>query len=178
MASPAERATLDRHMPVEITRGGQCPPRIRIERDPAFWVDVASADEVNAALLGLPPEAIGGFAVDPRVTPIAAEHGGFMFARMDGFGFAWEMHAIFKRQGWGFKAVAAGMLAVGFMFDQGADLLMVYEVKGLPASRPPSQSGFVPVGEMRPTAVGDLRLWLLTKSAWLAAPMGVTKCRQ
>jgi hypothetical protein len=143
--------------------------RIRVERDPAFWTAIAAHPAVALQLRGMDPASVGALAVRRDFIPLAAEHGGFLLQRRDeAFGFAWELHTLFTPEGWGRAAVVAGVEALGLMFGGQACLISTLEVKSNPRSRPWKGFGFVPAGEdWTETEFGELRLWLLTKSAWL-----------
>ena len=140
---------------------------IRIERDPAFWTAVASHPAVAPQLRGAEPASIGLLAGRRDFVPLAAEHGGFLLQRRDeAFGFAWELHTLFTPEGWGRETVIAGVEALGLMFGGQACLISTLEVRSNPRSRPWKGFGFAPAGDWAGTPVGELRLWILTKSAW------------
>ncbi|MDB5483466.1 MAG: hypothetical protein JWO83_4519 [Caulobacteraceae bacterium] len=117
-------------------------------------------------LQGVEPALIGALAARREFMPIAAEHGGFLLQRRDDLGFAWELHTLFTPEGWGREAIVAGIEALGLMFGSNAGLISTFEVKTNPRSRPWKGFGFAPAGDWTPTPVGELRLWILTKSTW------------
>lgn len=139
---------------------------IRIERDPDFWAAIAAHPAVAAVLRGVDPGAVGVLAGRRDFLPIAAEHGGFLLQRRDDLGFAWELHTLFTPEGWGREAVVAGIEALGLMFGSNASLISTFEVKTNPRSRPWKGLGFSPAGDWARTPMGELRLWILTKSSW------------
>jgi hypothetical protein len=139
---------------------------IRIERDPVFWTTVAAHPSVAPMLRGVDPALVGELASRREFLPIAAEHGGFLLQRRDDLGFAWELHTLFTPEGWGREAVVAGIEALGLMFGSRACLISTFEVKANPRSRPWKGLGFATAGDGAQTPVGELRLWILTKSAW------------
>ena len=145
---------------------------VRVERDPAFWEAVASHPALAGVLHGVAPATIGQLAGLPSMLPLAAEHGGFLFGAMDGFGFVRELHTLFTPEGWGREAVNAGVEALEVLFDGPCELVVTYEQEDNRRSRAPRGFGFTMAGgDFRETAFGPLRVWLLTRSAWLASPM-------
>jgi hypothetical protein len=143
---------------------------IRIERDPAFWRDVAAHPAVVPALLGLTPEAVGELAERIEVLPIAAEHGGFLVVRRDPLGFVGEIHSLFTPEGWGREATQAGWEALNGLWLSGFQTLVTFEAADNPRSRPWRSFGFQQSGPWRETASGVLRQWVLTREAFFASP--------
>ena len=148
---------------------------MRIERDPAFWTAIAAAPECAGALMGMAPETIGALAANPAVFPLASAHGGVLFARLDAFGFAFEVHTLFTREGWGARRSTPASAPWGSCCATARPLILTYEVDGAPRSKPPRRMGFVPAADWRGTPVGRLRPWVLTKEAWEAAPARATR---
>ena len=145
---------------------------IRIERDPAFWTAVASHPAVASGLYGIRPDVVGAFATREDVLPLAATHGGYIFARTDPLGLICELHSLFTPEGWGREVVQAGLEALHVLFSaMDYRLLTTLEVAGNARSRPPRRCGFALAGDWRATPMGSFRLWLLTKDAWEASPM-------
>jgi hypothetical protein len=145
---------------------------IRVERDPAFWTRVASHPACAGALFGMAPEAVGQYARQPLVLPMAAEHGGFLFTRMDVLGFTCELHTLFTPEGWGREALMAGMEALNGLWLLGYQSVVTFEVKSNPRSRPPKTFGFTQGGDWRETPVGEIRQWVLTRAGWEASAAG------
>lgn len=147
---------------------------LRLERDPAFWSRVASHPALTEAMLGADPEAVGAFAASDVVIPLAAEHGGFLFIRLDRLGRALELHTMFTPEGWGREVLFAAKAAFRLLFSEGAQVIMTHEVEGLWRSRPPKTFRFAPTGEMAPANVNGrpltLRTWILTRDAFDASP--------
>lgn len=142
---------------------------IREERDPGFWLDVASHPDVAPALMGLAPRAVVAAVARPDVLPLASENGGYLFRRLDGPGLALELHSLFRPAGWGREAAQAGRLALCRVFET-ARLITTFEVEGNGRSRPPRSYGFTPAGDWRTTGQGRLRLWTLTQAGWESSP--------
>ena len=136
-----------------------------INRDPAFWIDVASHPEVSKRLLGFDPEMIRGFVANPNILPLASTNGGFLFCRLDNLGRCWELHTLFKPEGWGREALLAAKDAATMIFEDG-DAIITYEIEGDYRSRPPKTFGFKPLGPFRPGLGKNLRSWLLSREDW------------
>lgn len=144
---------------------------IRIERDPAWWSEIAAHPALEGLVMGLTPAEIGRAALRPTLLPLASENGGFFFGRMDGPGLVLELHTLFRPAGWGREAAAAGREALTWVFRE-AQVVVTHEVAANPLSRPPRSFGFALAGDWRETNLGALRAWVLTKAGWEASPAG------
>ena len=122
--------------------------------------------------MGLDPALVGELVTRPDMLPLAATHGGFLFARIDAMGFVAELHTLFTPEGWGREAVTAAAEAMGALWVCNFQVLTTFEFEGNPKSRPPRTFGFTQAGDWRETPVGALRMWTVTKAAWEASPMG------
>lgn len=144
---------------------------IREDRDLAFWTDVYDHPQVRPHV-GLGHELdLAAILASPVVTPLRAEHGGFVFVQIDGLGRALELHTLFKPEGWGREVTIAAKQAFDTVFDRGADLIVTQEVAGNRRSQPPRSFRFEPAGDFRPSSLGpDLRTWVLTRYAWEGSP--------
>ena len=149
---------------------------IRIERDPAFWTRIASHPDVSPMLMGLPPEKIGALAIRPDLLPIASEHGGFLFGRLDALGFICELHTLFTPDGRGREALSAGVQSLRAVWALGYQAVVTFEAQNQPKSRPPRTFGFRETGGWRITPLGSFRLWILTRSAWEISPARRLRC--
>jgi len=138
---------------------------IRIERDPAWWADIAGDLRV-AERIGVSPDQIAAFICRPGVTGLATEHGGYVFSTLDSFGLVYEVHALFTPEGWGREAVNAAHEALQIMFDRGAQIIVVYQQDERNSFTPPISHGWKLAGDFRPTPMGGFRTWVLTISAW------------
>lgn len=145
---------------------------IRENRDADFWTEVFNHPEVN-------PHVALGYDLDMRavvssaqVTPLRAEHGGFLFIRLDGLGRVYELHTMFTPEGWGREVLLSAKAAFTEMFGRGAQLITTYEVAGNWRSQPPKTFRFAPCGEFQhaPQLGVDLRTWALSRAAWEASP--------
>lgn len=143
---------------------------IRIERDPAFWLAIASHPAVAPTLLGLPPEMVAMSMVSEHVLPVAAIHGGFFFTRLDPNGRLWEFHTLFTPDGWGREALMAAKEATALMFRGPCQVLSTYQIEANPRSQPPRTFGFIPAGPFVETPFGASRTWILTRNAWEQSP--------
>lgn len=145
---------------------------IREERDPGFWQRIAEHPDVAPhVLLGRNDIRLDAIVTDPSVLPLASEHGGFLFCRLDGLGRFWELHTLYRPEGWGREVLLASKAALQRLFTE-AQILTTYEVEGWWRSRPPKSFGFTQAGDFR--AVPELGIalstWVLTKKAWAQSP--------
>lgn len=143
---------------------------IRLERDPAFWVGVASHPAVAQALAGMAPAAVASIVARDDVLPLAAEHGGYLFRRLDPLGHICELHSLFTPDGWGREALTAGLQAINAVWIAGYQLVTTHQVRANPRSQPPRTFAFTPAGDWRPSPIGDVRLWTLSRLAWESSP--------
>lgn len=105
---------------------------------------------------------------------LRSEHGGFIFLQSDSFGRAYELHTLFTPEGWGREAFSAAREAFDFIFAR-ADLVITHETDH-PQSRPPKTFRFVRLGERQITPHGAMRLWMLSREAWLNSPARSRQC--
>jgi hypothetical protein len=143
---------------------------IREDRDPAFWTAVYEHPQVKPHVSLGHDLDLAEILADPGVTPLAADHGGFIFIRLDGLGRTYELHTMFTPEGWGREVAGAAKAAFALMFDGGADLIVTHEVAGNRRSQPPRSFRFEPAGGFRPALDHELRTWVLTRYAWEASP--------
>lgn len=135
--------------------------------DLAFWIDVASHPEVRHVLNGFDPSAIEVLLQPPNIA-LRYEHGGFIFKPIDSFWRVYELHTLFRPEGWGKPVFHSARHAFETMFGV-CDLIVTHETRH-PQSKPPKTFRFHPVGDFTETAYGEARLWMLTKDAWYASP--------
>ncbi|MGI8839951.1 MAG: hypothetical protein ACR2F8_04070 [Caulobacteraceae bacterium] len=152
---------------------------IRLERDPAFWRDIASHPAVAGAVMGLDPDAVAAAAQRPSQLPLASDNGGFLFGQMDALGLVRELHTLYRPAGWGREVAGAAKEAFEWVFSA-AQVVVTHELENNPHSRPPRSFGFTPAGEWQATVIGPLRAWVLTRAAWEASPAHgrMLKCRR
>lgn len=120
--------------------------------------------------MGLAPAALGPIVQQRAMLPLAAEHGGFLFAQLDAVGIVRELHSLFTPEGWGREVHTAGREALEMLFGGPCCAVMTLEVQANGQSRPPRSFGFVQIGDWMESPVGSVRPWLLTKDAWTASP--------
>lgn len=137
---------------------------IREERDPRFWqavIDHPAVEHVKGGHDLVAADLVGR----KDVRPIASENGGYIFVRLDVLARIYEIHAAYKPQGWGAEAHAALKLAIEAV---DADVIVATETSD-PHSRPPLSFGFRCAADFRPSPIGDVRSWVLTRDAWLSS---------
>ena len=140
---------------------------IRIERSPEFWRGVMDHPAVCHVKMGFPVE-IEAMVEHESVTPLANDHGGFLFCRLDGLGRVFELHTMFRPEGRGRGLTTAAKEAFALMFERGARVITTYEVEGWTA--PPLSFGWRSVGDFTDTQFGPVRTWVLTLEGWEASP--------
>lgn len=144
---------------------------IREERDPAFWLEIASHPALAGALMGLDPVQVAEVCQRPNILPLASENGGFFFGRMDGLGAVLELHTLYRPKGWGREVATAGKAALALVFSQ-AQAVMTFELRDNRRSQPPRSFGFEQAADWESSAIGEARVWVLTRRAWEASPAG------
>lgn len=149
---------------------------LRVERDPQFWLEVASHPAV-AGLMGVSTNfaALAQIVGNPAILPLAAEHGGFLFVQRDSLGRVLELHTLFTPEGWGREVHGAAKEAFSRVFRD-ADLVFTAQMEANSRSQPPRSFGFRPIGEFVPTSFGSARTWILTGDAWKASPGARSQC--
>jgi hypothetical protein len=143
---------------------------IREDRDGEFWRNVYEHPEVKPHVSLGHELDVAAVAADPRVTPLRAEHGGFLFFRLDSLGRVYELHTLFTPEGWGREVLQALKEAVTEIFARGGQLITTYDVETNWRSRPPKTFRFQPCGDYAPALGVSLRTWVLTRDAWEASP--------
>lgn len=141
------------------------------ERDPAWWSDIAGHPEVAPHVFG------GGDIIDfaraierPDALPLRSENGGILFVRLEPLGSVWEMHTLYRPEGWGREVAEAAPLMMERVFEQ-ALAVTTYEQQGYYRSRPPRSHGWKRHGEPKDLGLSrPLIGWLLTRDDWLNAP--------
>lgn len=144
-----------------------------INRDVGFWDAVARHPEVAPFIfMGREPETLAPLIQDPRSKPYASDHGGVLFLPVDALGFVVEMHTLFTPEGWGREVALNGKRFVQDVF-QSVSLILTHEQEGHWRSRPPRSHGWVQCGDFKDAGFSHrLRLWALTREAWIASPVG------
>lgn len=143
---------------------------IEMDRDAKFWRELANHPDIKPWVSCGFDFDIGELVGNPSVIPLKTDLGGFLFCRLDGLSFVYELHTMFRPEGRGRHVLQAAKLAFERMFGQGAKLIVTYEVQGQPMSRPPKTFRFSPAGEFSETPFGLFRSWFLTQQAWEGSP--------
>lgn len=137
---------------------------IREENSPAFWQAILDHPAVAHVKHGhdVRAEAVIG---RPEVSAFASAHGGYVCIRLDVLARVYEIHALYRPEGWGREACVALKLMLNAL---DADVILATETRD-PMSRPPLSFGFRPASEFRPSLIGATRTWVLTRDAWRAS---------
>lgn len=145
---------------------------IREERDPTFWRAIYDHPQVHPHVSLGQDIDLPALVAHPSVTPLAAEHGGFLFVRLDGLGRVYELHTMFSPDGWGREVLLALKAACERIFDSGAQLITTYEVEGNWRSKPPKTFRFEACGEFASAEPYQhrFRTWALSRANWVASP--------
>lgn len=138
---------------------------MRIERNPSFWREIASHEDVSHITCG---EVVSfeEVALD-NVMPYACECGGYIFIRLDPFGRIYDLHSLFTPVGWGVTAYNLGVEALNTLPDW--QVITTYQTEH-PQSRPPKSFGFQAAGDFSPTPYGLWKTWVLTRTSWESSP--------
>ena len=120
--------------------------------------------------MGLAPHVVAQVCRSPLALPLASEHGGYIFLRLDSAGYACELHSLFKPEGWGREALLAGVEALGAVWLLGFQLITTLESAGNRRSRPPLSFGFRLAADFRSSPAGSARLWALSRADWDSSP--------
>ena len=142
-------------------------------RDVAFWDRIARHPEVAPHIfMGCEPETLAPLVLNPKARPYASEHGGVIFLPVDHLGFVVEMHTLFTPEGWGREVALFGKRVMPDIL-QTASLILTHEQDGRWQSRPPRSHGWKASGDFKDVGMPRrLRLWALSREAWLASPVG------
>jgi len=146
---------------------------IREQRDPVFWDRIARHPDVAPhVFLSKGEVSLEALVTHESVLPLASEHGGLIFCRLDGLGRLWELHTLYAPEGWGKEVFITAIQAFSQIFEGSAQAVTTYEVDGWWRSRPPKSFGFQRAGEFRavPELGAALSTWVLTKAAWEGSP--------
>lgn len=139
------------------------------QRDPSFWRAVIDHPEVKPHVTLGREFDVGPLIASSRVLPLASENGGFLLVQLDGLGRVFELHTMYRPEGWGREVLTASKAMFRQMFER-CDLIVTHEVFGWWRSRPPKSFGFRPAGEFRPEYGTQLRTWTLTRDDWEKSP--------
>lgn len=148
------------------------------ERDLAFWQMIADHPEVKRRVSLGKDLQLDLVVMHPSVKPLASENGGFLFCRLDGLGRVYELHTMYTPAGWGREVAEASREAFNRVFNEGAQIVVTYEVKDWWRSRPPLSHGWKKAGEFlfSESLATEVRSWVLTRDAWVQSPVGRRTC--
>lgn len=135
-----------------------------------FWSEIAEHPDVKPHISFGREFSISTLVEHPRVVPLRSENGGFLFVQLDGLGRVYELHTLYRPEGWGREVSKASKAAFARMFATGAQVVTTYEVEGWWRSRPPKSFGFQPAGAFQACDLGSLKTWILTVAAWEQSP--------
>lgn len=141
------------------------------QRDPAFWRAVAEHPEVSPSVLfGHDAEVMDAIVANPGVLPLASENGGFLFTSRDNFGRVFELHTMFRPNGWGREVALALKQALERVFNGGADLVFTHSNEDAWRTKPPLSFGFKRLGEPFDTEWGRFCTWGVFANQWSQSP--------
>lgn len=145
-----------------------------LNRDPAFWDAIAQHPEVAPfVFMGIDQVSLAPLVENPRNSPYASENGGVIFSSLDPCGFVVEMHTLYRPEGWGREVAINGKAFVADIMDRQASMIVTNEQEGAWRTRPPKSHGWQVAGPFKDVGLSRrLRLWFLTREAWLASPVG------
>lgn len=146
-------------------------------RDASWWEGIAAHPQVAPhVFMGLPAVSLAPLVEPVASYPMASINGGLIFAPLDNLGFVYELHTLYKPEGWGREVHAHAKECFREMME-GASIIVTHEQEGSAHTRPPlsfgwrTSSGFREVGLPK-----RLRMWVLTKEAWQSSPVGRKLC--
>lgn len=144
------------------------------DRSRVFWSWVSEDEDVQRhALKGAELSHVMVLVEDLSNVVATAQHGGFIFRSMDGYGFCFELHTLFRREGWGREVAEAARQAFGQLFEGVTSLVVTEEQDGHWRSRPPRSHGWKAASDdFKPSPAGPVRIWYLSKLNWLSSPVG------
>lgn len=144
-----------------------------IRRDAAFWDSIAQHPEVAPyVFMGIEQTTLAPIVENPRNAPCASENGGVIFSALDPVASVFEMHTLYHPKGWGREVAINGKRFVDAVM-QSASLIVTNEQEGAWRTRPPKSHGWQSAGPFKDVGLSRrLRLWILTREAWLASPVG------
>lgn len=151
---------------------------LSVNRDPAFWLAV-SDHPVVAELMGrtFSVAEMQSVVGRPNVVPLASANGGFIFFGLDSSQRVYELHTLFRPEGWGREVHAAAKQAFNRMFAGPCEIIVTNQMAENPHSQPPRSFGFRAPSGFAPSPFGDAKTWLLTRDAWVASPGGRSSCQ-
>lgn len=146
-------------------------------RDVEFWNRIATHPSVAPSVfMGLPVVSTAPLVENENNLPLASENGGLIFVAVDHLGLVMELHTLYTPEGWGREVTSHARLCFRDVMKD-TSLVITHEQEGEKQTKPPLSYGWKPAGDY--TDVGlprRLKLWILTREAWLASPVGRKLC--
>lgn len=144
-----------------------------INRDADFWDSVANHPEVAPfVFMGADKVSLAGLVESDGCLPLASENGGLLFVKMDLVGLVRELHTMYRPEGWGREVAKNAPIFMDEAFKH-CSLITTHEQEGRWRTRPPKSHGWKPAGDYKDCGLRyKLKLWILTKEAWYASPVG------
>lgn len=142
-----------------------------LNRDVSFWDSIASHPEVGPSIfLGIEPVSLAPLVEPEDHLPMASENGGLIFSPVDHLGMIYEMHTLYKPEGWGREVAIFSRLAIDEAFNR-ASIIVTHEQEGNWRSKPPRSHCWQSSDDYRDVGLPvRLRMWYLTKERWLSSP--------
>ena len=142
-------------------------------RDVAFWDSLAHHPDVAPHIfMGMEPVTLASLILNEDNLPLRSEHGGVILTAVGSFGMAREMHTLYHPDGWGREVAKNGKLFMREAFKS-CQVILTQEQEGNWRSVPPKSHGWKSVGDYCYVGMPKrLKLWMLTKEAFEASPVG------
>lgn len=144
-----------------------------IQQDHRFWDEIAQHPEVAPhVFVDREPETLQPLLSMPGTIAMASENGGIIFMTRDPLGMVYEMHTLYRPEGWGREVAIAAKQFMQEMF-KAASVIVTQEQEGNWRSCPPKSHGWQVAGEYCSVGLSKrLRMWVLTKQSWITSPVG------
>lgn len=142
-------------------------------RDASFWDAVAAHPQVAPGVfMGLDQVSAAPLIEAESSIPLASENGGLIFEAKDHLGFTYELHTLYRPEGWGREVNRHAKDCFAYVFER-ASVIVTHEQEGQKQTRPPLSFGWRPAGEYKEVGLPRrLKLWILTRDAWMSSPVG------
>ena len=150
-----------------------------INRDAEFWDRIAFDPLVSPRVfMGLGEMSLAPLVENEKNLPFSSENGGVILVSLDHFGLVREMHALYQPQGWGREVAKAVPYFMKEAFNT-TSVIFTHEQEGEWRTSPPKSHGWKVVSDFCYVEMPKrLRLWMLTKEAFYASPVGRKLCQQ
>lgn len=147
-------------------------------RDVQFWDAVATHESVAPHIfMGMEPTTLAPLILKENCLPLRSEHGGVILVALDHFGLVREMHTLYTPEGWGREVATNGKLFMQEAFKD-TEVIFTHEQEGNWRSSPPKSHGWKSTGNFCYVGMPKrLKLWMLTRDAFYASPVGRKLCQ-